>query len=67
MLCLSVNIRLNETYFQAPISLPKKTNPKATVEEPVDSETLSPLWFAGIYENHFQHQVNKDILTRQSI
>ena len=28
---------------------------------------MSPQWFAGIYENHFQYQVNKDILTRQSI
>ena len=37
--------------------LPTKTNPVASGEEAVDSETLSPLWFAGIYENHFQYQV----------
>lgn len=29
----------------------------------VDSETLSPLWFAGIYENHFKYQVSKDNLS----
>ena len=29
----------------------------------VDSETLSPLWFAGIYENHFKYQVSRDNLS----
>ena len=49
------------------MTLPTKSNPVASGEEPVDSETLSPLWFAGIYDNHFQYQVNNDILTRQSV